>query len=226
MTTDARSIRVSEDGPYVVDGAVPLATQTITSNDDGDSLDWREGDEIATDTPYRLCRCGGSGSKPFCDGSHVTNGFDGTETASRAPYDELATQRRGPRLVLSDAPSLCAGARFCDPAGSVWRLALRRDDDAVALARHEATHCPSGRLVVRDADTDEVLEPVLPPSIGLVVDPAAGVAGPLWVRGGVRVIAADGEPYEVRNRMTLCRCGASQNKPFCDGSHRAIGFQA
>jgi len=45
------------------------------------------------------------------------------------------------------------------------------------------------------------------------------------VRGGVRVVAADGEDYEVRNRQTLCRCGQSQNKPFCDGSHKEFGFE-
>ena len=50
------------------------------------------------------------------------------------------------------------------------------------------------------------------------------MSGPLWVRGGVPVVSADGTPYEIRNRVTLCRCGASQNKPFCDGSHASIGF--
>jgi CDGSH-type Zn-finger protein len=65
---------------------------------------------------------------------------------------------------------------------------------------------------------------VFEPSIGVVEDPQIGVSGPLWVRGGIQVEAADGTPYEVRNRVTLCRCGASQNKPFCDGSHAAIGF--
>jgi len=45
------------------------------------------------------------------------------------------------------------------------------------------------------------------------------------VRGGVAVIAADGYRYEVRNRVTLCRCGASSNKPFCDGTHAAIKFK-
>jgi CDGSH-type Zn-finger protein len=44
------------------------------------------------------------------------------------------------------------------------------------------------------------------------------------VRGGVRVTGADGQDYEVRNRVTLCRCGASANKPFCDGSHQETGF--
>jgi CDGSH-type Zn-finger protein len=41
----------------------------------------------------------------------------------------------------------------------------------------------------------------------------------------VRVVAADGTPYEVRNRVTLCRCGNSRNKPFCDGSHEDVGFR-
>lgn len=55
-------------------------------------------------------------------------------------------------------------------------------------------------------------------------DPAAGVSGPLWVRGGIPIMSADGVQYETRNRAILCRCGAWQNKPFCDGSHAAIGF--
>ncbi|MFE2733740.1 CDGSH iron-sulfur domain-containing protein [Streptomyces sp. NPDC059349] len=45
------------------------------------------------------------------------------------------------------------------------------------------------------------------------------------MRGGIPVTAADGTPYEVRNRVTLCRCGASRNKPFCDGTHASIGFK-
>ena len=60
---------------------------------------------------------------------------------------------------------------------------------------------------------------------GVIEDPAERVSGPLWVRGGIPVIAADGFAYEVRNRVTLCRCGASANKPFCDGSHFKVGFR-
>ncbi|MFZ2073841.1 MAG: CDGSH iron-sulfur domain-containing protein [Methanoregula sp.] len=39
------------------------------------------------------------------------------------------------------------------------------------------------------------------------------------MRGGIPVVSADRKPYHIRNRLTLCRCGKSQNKPFCDGSH-------
>jgi CDGSH-type Zn-finger protein len=39
------------------------------------------------------------------------------------------------------------------------------------------------------------------------------------------VVSEDGTPYEVRNRQTVCRCGQSRNKPFCDGSHKENGFE-
>jgi iron-binding CDGSH zinc finger protein len=45
------------------------------------------------------------------------------------------------------------------------------------------------------------------------------------VRGGIQVISADGHDYEIRERQTLCRCGQSRNKPFCDGSHWYAGFR-
>jgi len=43
--------------------------------------------------------------------------------------------------------------------------------------------------------------------------------GPIWVKGGVPVESADASVFENRNRVTLCRCGGSKNKPFCDGTH-------
>jgi CDGSH-type Zn-finger protein len=69
-----------------------------------------------------------------------------------------------------------------------------------------------------------VHEPALAPQIGLVEDPKARVSGPLWVQGGIPVTGADGTTYPVRNRVTLCRCGKSSNKPFCDGAHIEAGF--
>ena len=84
--------------------------------------------------------------------------------------------------------------------------------------------CPGGRLVLRDRGTGKAIEPDLPPSIGVVEDPALGCSGPLWVRGGIRVESPDGRAHEIRNRVALCRCGASANKPFCNGSHASIKF--
>jgi CDGSH-type Zn-finger protein len=220
-----RSITVTENGPYEVQGSIPLMRQTSVADGHGGSHEWREGDAIESDATYRLCRCGQSMNKPFCDGSHLTNGFNGGETATRAPYTTQAGVVRGTRLTLTDSEQFCASARFCHPGGGTWRLARSENEDDVHLAIREAGNCPSGRLVARDASTGIAIEPVFTPSIGIIDDPDAGVAGPIWVRGGIPVIGADGDPYEIRNRVTLCRCGGSSNKPFCDGTHVANNFQ-
>ncbi len=73
--------------------------------------------------------------------------------------------------------------------------------------------------------TGEPIEPHYECSIGVIEDPVEDCPGPLWVRGGVPVVGGDGVAYEVRNCGTLCRCGASKNKPVCDGSHAAIKFK-
>ncbi len=72
----------------------------------------------------------------------------------------------------------------------------------------------------------EALEVPFEPSVVLIEDPQKDSSGPIWVRGGVTIVSADGFEYEPRNRVTLCRCGQSSNKPFCDGTHAHIGFKA
>jgi CDGSH-type Zn-finger protein len=218
-------ITITKDGPYLVEGSVPLANQHIVTNAEGESLEWKEGESFPADAKYALCRCGQSTDKPFCDGSHKRVRFDGTETASREAYQRQAERIEGPTMVLDDAENLCAFARFCDPHGRVWNLVEKTDHaNARKLVEHEAGHCPAGRLVARDRASGKALEPHFEPSLGLVQDTAQNVSGPIWVRGGIPIVAADGEVYEVRNRVTLCRCGASSNKPFCDGTHASIKF--
>jgi len=224
--TPAHTVQIAKDGPYLVTGGLPLQKQTIGTNSDTESVKWIEGQVYSTPATYALCRCGGSAKKPFCDGSHAKAGFDGTETASRDPYQKQAKTMRGPTLSLTDAEPLCAFARFCDPHGKVWNLVNETDNPAAK--KHflrEAGDCPSGRLVAWDNSTGEPIEPKYEPSIGLIEDPANQCAGPVWLRGGVQVIGSDGFHYEVRNRVTLCRCGASRNKPFCDGTHAAVKFK-
>lgn len=224
--SDEPKIIVSANGPYLVSGGVPLQVEIITPNEDGFSWTWAKGRRFETPAKYALCRCGHSQNKPFCDGSHVRVRFNGTETASRQPYLRQAEAIDGPTLLLTDAEELCAFARFCDPGGKIWSLVPQSDDPkARDLAIREGMHCPAGRLVVWDKASQKPFEPELGPSIAVIEDPALGCSGALWVRGGVRVESADGTPYERRNRMTLCRCGASVNKPFCNGSHASIRFQ-
>ncbi|HEV2174593.1 MAG TPA: CDGSH iron-sulfur domain-containing protein [Nitrospira sp.] len=217
-----KRITVSKNGPYLVSGSAPLTFQTIGVNQDGESTEWVECDAVPTSAEYALCRCGASNTKPFCDGTHAKTGFDGTETASREPIMKQAELLDGPTVQLADAEVLCAFARFCDPHGRVWNLVKNTDDPTVRTQfLRQVGDCASGRLIAIDKDTGEPIEPKLPQSIGLVEDPALKCSGPLWVRGGISLIGADGQAYEVRNRMTLCRCGRSENKPFCDGAHAA-----
>lgn len=218
-------VQIVKDGPYMVSGNLPLNKQTIGTNSAGESVEWIAGRSYPEKSSYALCRCGQSAAKPYCDGSHAKVKFDGTETASRASYQEQAAIMQGPALSLTDAERLCAFARFCDPQGQVWSLV--NDTDDPAARKHflkQVGDCPSGRLVAWDNATGKPVEPVYEPSIGLIEDPANQCAGPIWLRGGVQVVGSDGFHYEVRNRVTLCRCGESKNKPFCDGTHAAIKF--
>ncbi len=173
-------IKLTENGPYLVSGSVPLSEQWIVTNPEGESLDYREGKKYPEQQEYALCRCGQSGNKPFCDGTHKKIQFDGTETASRKPYSEQAETIEGPTMLLTDAESLCAFARFCDPKGRIWNLVERTDDpEARRLVEYEAGHCPAGRLVASDRETGKDVEPKFEPSLGLIEDTARQVRGPI-----------------------------------------------
>lgn len=217
-------VLITKNGPYRVSGGLPLRKETIGTNPAGESVQWTPGAVYPAQSRYLLCRCGQSGHKPFCDGTHAKVGFDGTETASRRPYLEQATRIQGPTMSLTDAEPLCAFARFCDPHGKVWSLVQEKDPAAREDFTRQSCDCPSGRLVAWDNASGQPIEPKYEPSIVLIEDPAQGCSGPIGLRGGVQLVGADGFEYEVRNRMTLCRCGASKNKPFCDGTHASIGF--
>jgi CDGSH-type Zn-finger protein len=213
-------ITITENGPYLISGSLPISEQWIVTNAEGDSLDYREGKKFPAPAQCALCRCGHSKNKPFCDGHHAKVGFDGTETASREPYLNQTETVDGPTVALTDAESLCAFARFCDPKGRIWNLMAQTDDpEKRKIVEFEAANCPSGRLVVWDKKTGKPIEPHLEPSLGLIEDTEKKVSGPIWVRGGIPVVSSDGKTYEIRNRVTLCRCGRSNNKPFCDGAH-------
>jgi CDGSH-type Zn-finger protein len=221
---DKLKIRVCEDGPYTVFGGIPLSDQILVPDEQGLSKAWKQGKQYPVKDEYDLCRCGQSKNKPFCDGTHGEIFFDGTETASRKPFiEQIEPETIGPELVLTDVVALCALARFCDRAGGAWDNTRQSDHpEAKKIAIQEVGDCPAGRLVLHDKNGN-LIEPHFEPSIGLVVDPYKDLLGPIWVRGGIPIEAADGTLYEIRNRVTLCRCGKSEHKPFCDGKHENNG---
>jgi CDGSH-type Zn-finger protein len=219
-TNDKQRVIVSRNGPYLVLGEIPISEQIIVADSEGTAKEWREGKKYQYKEKCGLCRCGKSKNKPFCDGTHTKVSFDGTETADYELSSSQIKEIDGPTLKLKDAEILCASARFCHRAGGIWNLVPQSSgEEARRIAIEEAFNCPSGRLVVYDKKTGRALEPEMERSIGLIEDPQMQCSGPIWVRGGIPIGSADGKTYEVRNRVTLCRCGKSSIKPFCDSSH-------
>lgn len=219
-------ILVREKGSFRVMGGVPLIRRAPMKTAYGEPVDWDyvgtgEQERIETDESYSLCRCGQSKNKPFCDGSHrEATDIDFSLTADRGVSAERRETLEGEGITLTDDTSLCANAGFCGTRlVNVWKMMERSGDPEVRerILRMVA-NCPSGRLEAYV--NGELVEPEYTPSIAVVPN------GPLWVRGGIPIEAFDGYVYEVRNRVTLCRCGMSKNKPFCDGTHDEIGFEA
>jgi CDGSH-type Zn-finger protein len=223
METDrSPRIKVLKDGPYRVEGDVPVVRMRPVVDSEGDKVDWERTSELPHAATFDLCRCGRSSTLPFCDGAGEKSGFDGTETADRGSGMERRYQYgEGPVVVLTDDESLCSSAAFCHRgADDVWKLADKEtaDPERRALLSEMVRLCPSGRLVLHRLPDGDADEEQLSAEIGVIDN------GPLWIRGRIPVEAADGSRYEVRNRVTLCRCGRSQNKPFCDSSHVGARF--
>jgi CDGSH-type Zn-finger protein len=202
-------IEVRRDGPYVVRD-VPLR---------GD-----DGAELAVDETYRLCRCGRSSDKPFCDDA-CEAGFDGTETAQRGPIEPRRTAYAGDAITVFDVRRVCAHAAVCtDSLPAVFDVTRGRWIDPDAAPADEladvVSRCPSGALSWAPPGGGDAVEPGREPAIVCAVNAS------YIVRGGVELVGADGLPYTRRQRITLCRCGASMNKPFCDVTHAEVGFRS
>lgn len=208
-------IKVSKDGPYLVSGKIPVNQQQTVFDSEGFPLKNEVVKNLSSDQKTALCRCGGSKNKPFCDGTHQRNHFDGTENPNNLETNSDDIEIfEGPNLTLKDTPHLCVGAGFCHRASGVWNLTENSDNPkAKKIAVEECRCCPSGRLVALDPKTNKPLEEKSNPSIN--VDPN----GPLNTVGDITLESADGETYPPQPKKSLCRCGKSQNKPFCDGSH-------
>lgn len=223
--SSAKRIVIEKDGPYVVHGDVPLVRKAQVVSEFGEPITWKKGEVLDTSQPYRLCRCGQSANMPFCDESHTIFGFDGTETADSGP-----TARRqvvyagGTGIVVKRDYSLCAESGFCGTRfADIQRMMSDTDDTRVrsqVIAMIE--RCPSGSFTYSIQAGEPDIEPDLPQQIAVTTEITSDgpIAGPLWVTGNVPIERSDGQPFETRNRVTLCCCGRSRNKPLCDGTHR------
>jgi CDGSH-type Zn-finger protein len=171
-----------------------------------------------------LCRCGASNNKPFCDGTHATIGFS---SENKIPADDnngaeykvrdIRKSYVGKEITIHDNRRTCSHASECvNNLSSVFNLNSRpwinpdlaRADEIIDTIRK----CPSGALSY-SINGIEYREP--------------NENGPYLITGGIDLIGesirwGDGAS---REHYTLCRCGASKNKPFCDGTHKTINFR-
>ncbi len=216
-------IKILKDGPYLVSGGIPLYHKTIVPK--GECYTYVNEKKFDEKNTYTLCRCGKSNKSPYCDGSHIGAGFKGDETASKDKYIERARVIEGPEIDLYD-DNRCALAMFCHrDAGDAWELT---EDSSSENNKEEAiiaaVECPSGRLTAKEKK-GSFIEPEYKPAIDILNGPVSGISGAIAVKGNISLESSDGEEYEVRNRYTLCRCGNSDNKPFCDGTHIDIEYE-
>ena len=222
MPDEIEKIIVEANGPYNVIGAIPLVRKSPVMSEHGEPLTWKKEDELRASGNYSLCRCGQSRNKPYCDDTHEDIDFDGSESADTGPISDREKQYDGTNIVMKDDRSLCMHAGFCGTRiTNVWRM-LRETEDTHVRAQiiGMIERCPSGSLTFALEADGEILEPDLPKGVAVTPD------GPLWISGGIPIERSDGEPLESRNRVTLCSCGASKNKPLCDGTHKEIGFSS
>jgi thiamine pyrophosphate-dependent acetolactate synthase large subunit-like protein/CDGSH-type Zn-finger protein len=198
------TIELVKDGPLKVTGLKSFRNS--------------RGEAIATRKAVFLCRCGASKNKPFCDGTHSSIGFRDEKSPERVP-DRL-DQYRGRDVTIRDNRGACAHAGFCsDDLPSVWRLGVEPWIDPDGAGRDEILRtirrCPSGALAAAEGSDAEPGAP----EVRIARD------GPYHVRGAIELKDVAFGAGVSRQVYALCRCGASRNKPFCDGSHWYAGFR-
>ena len=217
METARPGIMTAKNGPYLVTNAAAVR----------DHL----GEPLTLPPQLALCRCGASAMKPFCDGTHATSGFTDDKDPKRVP-DQRDTYP-GEQVTIFDNRGICQHSGLCsDRLPTAFRTQAEpfvapsgaRMDELVRAVRD----CPSGalslafdRVEARDlVDWHDVREQ----AIEITQD------GPYRVTGGLPLIDATGADVpraalSSREHYALCRCGHSQNKPFCSGMHWYIDFR-
>ena len=205
MDSKAVTIKAIQDGPYIVKELKKFSN--------------RKGAIKCNDT-IGLCRCGQSARKPYCDGTHKNIGFN-SENQLDPAKDKLDTYA-GKKITIRDNRSICAHAGYCtDGLPSVFRHGedpfIDPDGAVAAKIIDIINRCPSGALsyIVEDDTVTRLID-----DASIFVAPN----GPYVVKGKAVLLETVGGKGGSESTCTLCRCGASKNKPYCDGSHWSANF--
>jgi CDGSH-type Zn-finger protein len=230
--TGAPKIVIMPNGSYHVFGNVPLVHKTQVVSEYGEPLTWVKDKEYDVKPKegkpyYSLCRCGQSKDMPYCDGYHRKIGFNGTETAdTRLTAERQSIDPDGIGLVVKKDGYLCMLSGFCGNRQTDIDSMVSETSEPRVRAEiiSMIERCPSGAYAYSMASDEANIEPDLPVQIAVTTEITSdgSISGPLWVTGNIPVERSDGNLFETRNRVTLCNCGFSCEKPLCDGSHREI----
>ena len=168
-----------------------------------------------------LCRCGASADKPFCDGAHVTAGFNDEKSEDRQP-DRRDTYA-GKRITIHDNRGICSHAGFCTGGlPIVFRMGtepwIDPDGADVEAVIRTIERCPSGALSYTIDDVEH-RDRNAEPEVRITKN------GPYYVQGGVEIAGHEWGDGASKEHCALCRCGQSGNKPLCDGSHWYAAFK-
>ncbi len=199
------SITSITDGPYLVKNLKHF------SNQNG---------PIDTQETMALCRCGGSENKPFCDGTHKQTGFSSAKLEGRV--ENKWDSYKGQKLTIHDNRGICSHAGSCtDGLASVFHLKeepwIKPDSASADEIIKAIGKCPSGALSYSVNDV-KASDPAGEPSIFVAPN------GPYVVSGEPDLVETPLAEAASTEHFTLCRCGGSKNKPFCDGTHWYIEF--
>ena len=175
----------------------------------------------ATITGVALCRCGASDNKPFCDGTHGKIGFTDEKLVDGSL--DKRVNHVGKKITIHDNRGICAHAGHCtDNLASVFKSNeepwIDPDGATVEEIIDTIKKCPSGALsytVENVEHRDQDREPM----VTVTKD------GPYVITGGIELVDQPLGDAASTEHYTLCRCGGSKNKPFCDGTHWHIGFK-
>ena len=200
--SDVPTIKPTMNGPYLVSNCRALKGL----------LDGKHYDSAGT---VALCRCGGSKNKPYCDGTHATNGFSGEKSPDRVP--DKRDDYVGKEITVHDNRGICAHAARCTSTlTTVFKYGqepwIDPNGDSADKIVAAVEQCPSGALSysidgVEQRDRDG--EPLI------LIAPN----GPYAIKGGGDVDGVEWGTGASREHFDLCRCGHSANKPFCSGAH-------
>ena len=199
------SITPTPDGPYLVKDLKNFANQKGL---------------IETKEMMALCRCGESSNKPYCDGTHAKIGFSSAKIAERV--EDKRENYLGKKITIHDNRGICAHAGRCtDGLASVFRLKeepwIHPDAESVDEIIATIQKCPSGALSY-SIDDLEHRDQNGEPSIFIAPN------GPYVVSGEPDFVDTIQGEGASREHFTICRCGGSKNKPFCDGTHWGNNF--